>query len=324
MKMRKLWIILCLLLMSTLAGLGVQAATMTLDEALAVFHGDDVCVPYSDQGKAQLEAVIEAFRVALAVPPSLDETDQDAVSKFAVDVANKNIVNKLCQCYYTYADVFLTGKDQQLPVYKKGKAWGFKSLRMNPDFAATWDRIGGRDGFMTAVKAETDVAALYWTNSNWLRIAEFDIPGAVLGHIPEQSLVIADRTLELQPDYICYGSYRSLGTFWAKLPGDAFTRALIGMGQDLQKSLDYFCKVVSDPGLCPNCTDCPLDPSVNEYFENRLFFAQYYLMEESLWQNAKRVLESILADPIGTKYPLYNAVDQEKARTLLDEVNKHL
>ena len=49
--MRKIWIILCLLLVSTVAGLVVPAAAMTLDEALAIFHGDDVSVPYSAEAR---------------------------------------------------------------------------------------------------------------------------------------------------------------------------------------------------------------------------------------------------------------------------------
>ncbi len=84
---------------------------------------------------------------------------------------------------------------------------------------------------------------------------------------------------------------------------------------------------MNEPALCTTCTQCttcPVDPSVTEYFENRFFFAEFYLMEKKLWADAKRVLESILADPIGDKYPLYNAVDQEKARTLLATVNEEL
>jgi hypothetical protein len=35
------------------------------------------------------------------------------------------------------------------------------------------------------------------------------------------------------------------------------------------------------------------------------------------------VLQSILDDPIGDTYPLYNAFDQELAKELLAEVNEH-
>jgi len=326
--MRKIWIILCLLLVSTVAGLVVPAAAMTLDEALAIFHGDDVGVPYSAEGKAQLEAAIEAFRVALGVPASLNETSEDRVGEFAVDMANKSILNKLSQCYYTLADIFVPRGDDQKALYLKGKAWGFKSLRMNPQFAAlekTGTPGNKEDNFIEAVQAETDVPALYWANANWLRTSEYDKFGALTGGVPPKSEAMALRTLELAPTYICYGSYRSLGAFWGGLP--VIPLLNLPYEQDLTKSLPYFCCVVNEPALCTactKCTTCPIDPSVNEYFENRYFFAEFYLKEMKLWADAKRVLESILADPIGDKYPLYNGVDQEKARTLLIEVNAEL
>jgi len=321
--MRKLWILICLLLVSTLAGLVVPTAAMTLDEALAIFHGDDVGVPYSAEGKVELEAAIEAFRVALGVPADLKETSEDDVGTFVVDPAKKSILNKLSQCYYTLADIFVPKGDDQKALYLKGKAWGFKSLRMNPQFVEL--EKTGKDKFISAVQAETDVPALYWANANWLRTSEYDKVGAVIGNVPPKSEAMAKRTLELAPTYICYGSYRSLGAFWGGLP--VIPVLTYAYEQDLTKSLPYFCCVVSEPALCTTCTQCttcPVDPSVNEYFENRFFFAEFYLKEMKLWADAKRVLESILADPIGDKYPLYNAVDQEKARTLLAIVNEEL
>jgi len=323
--MRKIWILLCLLLVSTVAAVVLPAAAMTLDEALAIFHGDDVGVPYSAEGKVQLEAAIEAFRVAIGVPATLDEKSEDRVGEFAVDMANKTILNKLSQCYYTLADIFFPWGDAQKDLYLKGKAWGFKSLRMNPQFLELETKGGG---FIKAVEAETDVPALYWANANWLRTSEYDKGAAVMGSVPAKSEAITLRTLELAPSYICYGSYRSLGAFWGGLPDLNLPRfGLLAYQQDLTKALPYFCCVVNEPALCTTCTKCttcPIDPSVTEYFENRYFFAEFYLVEKKLWADAKRVLESIIADPIGDKYPLYNGVDQEKARTLLIEVNAEL
>jgi len=325
--MRKLWILICLLLVSTLAGLVVPTAAMTLDEALAIFHGDDVGVPYSAEGKVELEAAIEAFRVALGVPADLKETSEDDVGKFVVDPAKKSILNKLSQCYYTLADIFVPKGDDQKALYLKGKAWGFKSLRMNPQFVDLENNGKGStaEKFIRAVQAETDVPALYWANANWLRTSEYDKLAAVIAGVTEKSEAIAKRTLELAPTYICYGSYRSLGAFWGGLP--VIPVLTYAYEQDLTKSLPYFCCVVNEPALCTTCTQCtkcPIDPVVTEYFENRFFFAEFYLKEMKLWTDAKRVLESILVDPIGDKYPLYNAVDQEKARTLLVEVNAEL
>jgi len=43
-----------------------------------------------------------------------------------------------------------------------------------------------------------------------------------------------------------------------------------------------------------------------------------------LWEDAKRILDQVLSEPIGDKYPLYNAISQEKATEFLEEVEGHL
>jgi hypothetical protein len=47
-------------------------------------------------------------------------------------------------------------------------------------------------------------------------------------------------------------------------------------------------------------------------------------MKKSEWTEAARVLQSILDEPVGDLYPLYNAFDQVLARELLADVEKHL
>ncbi len=292
---------------------------MSLEGALGIFREDDVMIPYSEEGKAKLEAAIEVFRTALGIPADLNEKSEDAVGAFAVDPTKKDLVNKLSQCYYTLADAFMGGEENEEATYLKGKHWGLKSLRMNPTFA----ELEKTKSFVEAVQAETDVPALYWANSNWLRAAEFDKMGAIFAGVPPKTEAMAKRLLELDPSYVCYGPYRSLGAFWGGLPSLPFGT----YRQRLDDALTYFCCVVSEPGLCTTCTQCPkcpIDPAVNEYFENRLFLVEFYLMEKSLWQDAARVLETVLAEPIGEKYPLYNAISQEKARAFLEKVKTHL
>lgn len=47
-------------------------------------------------------------------------------------------------------------------------------------------------------------------------------------------------------------------------------------------------------------------------------------MEKGLWEDAAQVLQSVINEPIGETYPLYNARAQDDARELIEEVNKHL
>jgi hypothetical protein len=312
--MKKLkWCLVFLLL-----ALGVVAyGQMDLEEALALFPtGSDLMVEYSDTGRTQLEEAIDAFRHALGVTVSFDELDEEAYGTLEMDIEKKDLANKLSQCYYTLGDVFLRDEDGVAKIFERGRLWGLVSLRMNPDFATEEKR----HGFTAAVSQEMDIAALYWTYANWARKDEFDKLGAIARNDPPKLLALAERALAVDETYISYGPYRSLAAFWGGLP----PFPLIAFGQNLPRSLSYICPVIDEPGYCADCLDCPIDANCNAYFENRLIFAEYYLMEKELWEDAERVLRSILTDPIGESYPLYNALCQELAAELLEEVQEHL
>ena len=307
---------------------GGTALAMTFDEAMALFEGSDIMIPYSDEGRATLNEMISVFREALGVTEALDELEELDVNAFDVAPEDKDTVNKLAQCYYTLADAFLEGVEpDELNTFTKGKHWGLKSVRMNPDFAAIEGDAGSSPNrFIEAVDQETDIAALYWAAANWLRVAEFNKLAAVAGKVPNQTEVMSLKCLELDDTYMDYGSYRALGAFWGGLPRLGI---LVHYSKNFNESLGYFCKIVDEPDLCLECNNCPdfgpFDPVANEYFENRVFFVEFYLMEKGgLWEDAKRILESVLAEPIGDKYPLYNAISQEKALQFLEEVEEHL
>ena len=307
--MRTLFIIGMFLLCVGVAVMGQeQAALMDLQTALSLFQHDSIMIEYSLAGQAQLEAMINTFKKALNVPVDLDETNEDAVGNLAIDASLKDVVNKLAQAYYTLANVFTDKKDQE-EIYLKGKNWGFKSLRMNPLFD---DKRGGR--FDTAVAKETDVAALYWTNSCWLRVAQKHPMQAVLAGIPKKTQLISKRLIELDPGYLAGGPYRSYAAYFSGLP----------IGKDLNKTLLYMCYVVDEPDYCANCAVEKKIPGADAYFENRTFFAEFYLMPKKKWPDAERVLQSVLNEPVGEQYPLMNAYSQEHARQLLDQVKKNL
>jgi hypothetical protein len=296
-------------------------ADAALEAALVLFPASsDVLVSLSPEGQEQLEEAIQALRAELGVPGFLNETNETEVGAFPVALEKKDLVNKLSQAYYTYADVFLRDLPNQSDTFLKGKLWGLKSLRMNPAFAAFEER----DGFVAAVEHETDVPALYWTNGNWLRWAEPRLVEALSGGVAKKSLAMSERIVTLDPTYICYGPYRTLAAYWQGLPAGPFGRVFTGgPEQDYGKVLDYTCRVVDEPTLCSGCSGL-VDPACGTYFENRLFLAQYYLIPQKLWADAARVLQSILSDPIGELYPLYNALNQQIAATELADIQEHL
>jgi len=317
--MRKLLLFTVVLMVA----LGGSAMAMTLDEATALFVGSDIKVTYSEEGQAQLEAAIAAFREALGVTDALDEANEDELMAFEVDASLMDIIPMLAQSYYTLADAFLSDDEAIVkPAYLKGKHWGLKVLRMDPVFAATEDDPNG--GFVAAVNGSDNLTGLYWTSSNWLRAGQFDVLAAVFAGMPEKTEAITLRCMELDETYTHYGAYRALGAFWSglpKLPAGKFRK-------NWNASLSHFCKIVDEPALCGACDDCtdfgPIDPSVHEYLENRMFFVEFYLMERGLWADAKRVVDSVVADGIGDKYLLYNAISLEKAAVFLEEIEENL
>lgn len=297
-----------------LACLPMLAQEMDLDTALSFFADDQIMIEFSDAGMAQLEQIIAAFKVALEVPEDLDETDagdgEENIGALEIDISLKDVVNKLSQAYYTLANVFTEELKDGYPIYRAGKHWGFKSLRMNPEFN---DLTGGR--FDDSVARETDIRALYWTNANWLRASKENKLAAVAAGVPGKSEMLTNRVLELDPTFIVGGPYRSFGGYYEQLP--LFLRKI-------NLALFNLCHVVDEPEYCSGTDAGEMVPNAYAYFENRTFFAEYYLMPEKHWEDAARVLQSVLDEEIGDAYPLMNAYAQAHAQTLLDEVNENL
>ncbi len=300
--MRKLVLVgVCLLLfMGVTAVAQDEPATTDLDTALSYYQNDSFVIEYSDTGKTQLLGIIDVFKAALGVTEDLDETSEDAVDAFDIDISLKDIVNKLSQAYYTLGNVFVDPSENE-DIYLKGKNWGLKSLRMNPEFAEL-----EKSRFDTAVAAETDAAALYWTNSNWLRVAQKNPLQAVLVGVTKRTGAIMDRLLEIAPNYLSGGVYRSYGAYYSGLPSM--------FGRDLEKALCYLCPIVDEHGYCAECGVAEHVSGTDAYFENRYFFVEFYLMPKKQWEDAARILQSILDEPIGDQYPFMNACSQENVQ----------
>jgi len=296
---------------------GVLGQEMTVDDALALFpEGEDVAVLMDEAGQTALEAAIVALELALGVTTLFDHTNEDAYAALEIDRENTILVNALSQGYYTWGDIFLKEKDEKKDAFTRGQYWGLKSLRMSEAFAA--EEL--RHGFIDAVHQATDIAALFWTYGNWSRKDEYEPVQAVFRNDPPKLVALIERCLELDDAFMDYAAYRALAAFWGGLP----PAPLIEFGQKLPRALSYICPVIDEPGYCTDCSNCPLAEDVDAYFENRLIFAEYYLMEKSLWADAERVLQSILDDPIGERFALYNAYCQLRAAELIGAVREEL
>jgi len=301
-----------LLLFSTLAS---AVTSEEISVAVALFpQGEDVAVLMSEDGRAALESAIEVLEEALGVAVLFEHTNEDAYMALDIELDKKPWVNMLSQGYYTLGDVFLKDDDAKKAAFVRGQYWGLKSLRMSESFATEEER----HSFIEAVNQETDVAALFWTYGNWSRKDEYDPLGAIARNDPPKLEALIERAFEVDGTYTFDAPYRALAAFWGGLP----SIPLYTYGQNLPRTLSYICPVVNEVEYCAACSDCPVSDDVNDYFENRLIFAQYYLMEMELWHEAARVLQSILDDPIGERFPLYNAYCAELAQELLYEVSE--
>ena len=302
------------LLFSTLA---FAVTDEEISAALALFpEGQDVAVTLSDEGRDSLESAIEILETALGVTVLFDHADETAYMALDIDLEKKAWVNALSQAYYTWGDVFFENDDAKKTAFTRGQYWGLKSLRMSSAFAA--EEL--RHEFIDAVNQETDIAALFWTYGNWSRKDEYDVLGAVFRNDLPKLVAMIERCFEVNELFMDYAAYRALAAFWGGLP----PLPLMTFGQNLPRALSYICPVLNEPEYCETCGDCPVAADVDDYFENRLIFAQYYLMEMELWDEAARVLQSILDDQIGERFMLYNAYCIERAQLLMDDVVEHL
>jgi TRAP transporter TatT component family protein len=300
--------------------LGFAAHGMTADEAVALFQGNEIMIALSDEGLATLEEMIDAFREELGIEGGVDEASEASVMALDLPAAQASIVGLLSQTLYVMADVFLVELIEAQTVFVRGKHWGLKALRMDPDFLI----IESRDGFNDAVAASEDLASLYWAAANWMRAAQYSPLEAVFTGVPEKTEAMLLRCMELDGTYANYGPFASLGAFWSglpRLPGGYYRK-------DFSKSLFFFCGAIDEPELCTEfvCADCPsyAPGSLAEYgfFHNWVLFVEFYLMQMGAWPDAQRILEEVLSKPIGDQYPLYNGSSQAKARQLLDVIEQ--
>jgi TRAP transporter TatT component family protein len=291
-----------------MVALGGSAVAMTLDEALGLFVANDISVPFSDEGHATIVEMMDAFLLAVGADDSLDQTNEDAMMAFEIDYSLRGIVSKLAQSYYTLGNIFIPAADNE-EVHLKGKHWGLKALRMNPEF----DAVEAADGFVAAVAVETDITALYWATSNWLRVAQKHPMQALVAGVPPKTLAMSERALALDPTYMVGGPYRSLGAYYSGLP----------IGRDLDKSLQYFCHI-NDAVVCADLEVGDVVPEAEGYYENLTFLAEFYYMETGMWAEAAALLQHVLDSPIGDTYLLYNEYSHVNAANLLEKVNAEL
>ena len=253
---------------------------------------------------AQADAVFAQLWITqytLSEAPALQGTLEEAMNLYAQalvrDPAYVPALNMLARCHYTLADMFLPEKDKAA-VHAKGQEYGERALRADPEFV----RIERDKGFAEAVKVASDVPALFWTYSNWARKVDLGgavgLLGAVLRGDDKKLMALMERCLELDRGYISGGPLRALAGYWAKHP----------LSKDPAKVRAFLEEAMA---------------TYPDYLENRLFYAEYYLIPAEMWTEAKAHLQVIIDAPLGVD-ALENGYVKILALTLLSIVDSKL
>lgn len=210
------------------------------------------------------------------------------------------VLDRLAQLYYELTTFSPGDTPEDKELFLKGKEYGLRSLRLNPQFKAL-----ERSNFAKAVSYITDPAALLWTADNW---------GAIFGYEPLQGMAgvgkvkaLYERCLEVQEDYWGASCHNALGALLVTTPDF--------LGGDLQAGKEHLERAIA---LAP------------DYLENHVVYAQYWGFTYDFFGNVngvrdreliERELNFVLQAPIG-KWPFWNREAKKEAQRLLKLLEK--
>lgn len=274
---RRSWI-LCILALLVVPALGQTAAELAA-QGDALFREvwlTQYTLGSAPELQAQLEQAIALYEQALA-------QDENHV----------HVLNMLARGYFTLADVFLPD-EEEAPALRKGREYGERSLRTNPEFV----RVERERGFVEAVRTSTDASALFWTYANWARAVELGgalgLLAAALRGDDRKLMALMERCVELDRGYVSGAPLRALAGYWAKHP---FRR---------------------DPELVRVLLEEAI-AAHPEFLDNLVFYAKYYLIPAEKWAQAREALQRVIDAPIGVD-ALQNGSAKIKAVDLLAEI----
>ncbi len=212
------------------------------------------------------------------------------------------VLNRLSQSYYELTTFSEGNTLEDRDLFEKGKAYGFQSLKLNPDFAE-WEEKDLKE----AIGFVIDPAALLWTANNW---------GALFSYNPWEGMVnvgkvkaMYERCIEVEEGYWGGSSHNALGALLVTTPDF--------LGGDLEQGRKHLERAIE------------LDES---YLENHVVYAQYWGFAYDLFGNIdgvrdreliERELNFVLAAPIGD-WPFWNREAKKEAEILLATIQEFL
>jgi hypothetical protein len=210
------------------------------------------------------------------------------------------VLNRLAQLCYELTTFSLGNTPDDKLAFQKGKDYGLRSLRLNPEFARLEN-----DDFTAAVALVIDPAALLWTADNWGALFNYDPIGGMLNVGKVRTLY--ERCLAVDEGYWGASPHNALGAMLVVTPGV--------LGGDTNAGLDHLERALA------------LNP---DYLVNRVVRAQYWGFTYDLFGNVSGVrdaafieeqLKIVLDAPIGD-WPFWNREAKREAEALLDELRE--
>jgi len=205
------------------------------------------------------------------------------------------VLDRLAQCYYELTTFSEGNTPDDRLLFEKGKEYGLRSLRLNPDFVRLED-----DDFKEAVLYVTDPAALLWTANNWGALFSYD---PLLGMIDVGKVkALYERGIEIAEDYWGASFHNALGAMLVTLPS-----FLGGSVEEGRSHLERAIEISPD------------------YLENHVVYAQYWGFTYDLFGRVnglrdpdliERELNLVLSAQIGD-WPFWNREAKKEAEALL-------
>jgi len=230
---------------------------------------------------ARMEEAISYYEEALPIVPAQSEG-------FVLD--------RLAQCYYEMTTFSPGNTPDDKDLFEKGKEYGLRSLRLNPDFARLED-----EDFVEAVSYITDPGALLWTANNWGALFNYD---PLLGMIDVGKVkALYERGIEIAEAYWGGSFHNALGAMLVTLPSF--------LGGDPEAGRAHLERAIE------------ISP---DYLENRVVYAQYWGFTYDPFGRMSGIrdadlidqeLDFVLSSPIGD-WPFWNREAEREAEALIE------
>lgn len=138
---------------------------------------------------------------------------EEALPQLSTPRDRRAVLVKLARAWFELAEGYLEEKGQREQAYAKGMGYALEALRLDPGFQSM-ERVG----FRAALRASTDVEALFWYGNNLGRWLGFHYWEALMGGTRDV-LAAFERCVELDEAYWGGGPRRALANFLAQTPG---------------------------------------------------------------------------------------------------------